>query len=74
MPQLAPPTALVHRSYIAAMEEFRAEGRGGQDDDTTLGRTLRDYGEKWHDPVVFERYVAEVDAAAYPAAPHSVPV
>ncbi|GAA3094011.1 GNAT family N-acetyltransferase [Streptomyces rectiviolaceus] len=73
-PQLALPTGLVHLSFIAAMEEFRAEGRGGDDDDTTLGRTLRDYGDKWHDPVVFERYVAEVRAATYPAEPLSVPV
>ncbi|MEU5581292.1 GNAT family N-acetyltransferase [Streptomyces huasconensis] len=64
MPELAPPTGLVHRSFIAAMEEFRAEGRGGPGDDTTLGATLREYGEKWHDPAVFERYVAEVTAAA----------
>ncbi|MEV0257240.1 GNAT family N-acetyltransferase [Streptomyces sp. NPDC050732] len=74
MPLLVPPTALVHRSYIAAMEEFRSEGRGGDDDDTTLGRTLRDYGEKWHDPAVFARHLAEVSAAAYPAEPYSVPV
>ncbi|MFF1696064.1 GNAT family N-acetyltransferase [Streptomyces sp. NPDC058257] len=74
VPQLAPPSGLVHLSFIAAMEEFRAEGRGGDDDDTTLGRTLRDYGDKWHDPVVFERYVAEVRAAVHPAEPFSVPV
>lgn len=74
MPRLTPPTSLVHHSYIAAMEEFRAEGRGGPDDDTTLGRTLRDYGGQWHDPAVFARYLAEVDAAAHPAVPHSVPV
>ncbi|MGW5738847.1 MULTISPECIES: GNAT family N-acetyltransferase [Streptomyces] len=73
-PRLAPPTGLVRLSFVAAMEEFRAEGRGGPDDDTTLGRTLRDYGDKWHDPVVFERYVAEVDAAVHPAEPYSVPV
>ncbi|MFD4480950.1 MULTISPECIES: GNAT family N-acetyltransferase [unclassified Streptomyces] len=74
VPRLAPPSGLVHLSFIAAMEEFRAEGRGGRDDDTTLGRTLRDYGEKWHDPVVFERYVTEVVTATHPAEPLSVPV
>lgn len=73
-PRLVPPTGLVHHSFIAAMEEFRAEGRGGDDDDTTLGRTLRDYGDKWHDPVVFERYVTEVRAATHPAEPLAVPV
>ncbi|WP_239567691.1 GNAT family N-acetyltransferase [Streptomyces sp. G44] len=74
MPELAPPTGLVHHSYIAAMEEFRAEGRGGPDDDTTLGATLGEYGEKWHDPAVFERYVAEVTAAEHPAGRLGVPV
>ncbi|MGE6734664.1 GNAT family N-acetyltransferase [Streptomyces sp. NPDC059900] len=72
--RLAPPSGRVHLSFIAAMEEFRAEGRGGADDDTTLGRTLRDYGDKWHDPVVFERYVAEVHEAVHPAEPLAVPV
>ncbi|WP_409237292.1 GNAT family N-acetyltransferase [Streptomyces sp. PA5.6] len=74
MPRLAPPSGLVHRSFIAAMEEFRAEGRGGPDDDTTLGATLREYGRRWRDPAVFEAYVAEVRAAEHPTAAHSVPV
>ncbi|MEV2249635.1 GNAT family N-acetyltransferase [Streptomyces sp. NPDC050147] len=74
LPRLVPPTGLVHLSFVAAMEEFRAEGRGGDDDDTTLGHTLREYGDKWHDPAVFERYVAEVRAAVHPAEPFSVPV
>ncbi|MFD4632926.1 GNAT family N-acetyltransferase [Streptomyces sp. NPDC058284] len=74
MPRLALPTAQVHRSYIAAMEEFRAEGQGGPGDDTTLGSTLRHYGARWRDPAVFASYVAEVRAAAYPAEPLAVPV
>ncbi|MFH8606354.1 GNAT family N-acetyltransferase [Streptomyces sp. NPDC018029] len=74
MPRLALPTGLVHRSYLTAMEEFRAEGRGGPDDDTTLGATLRDYGTRWRDRAVFDAYVAEVRAAAHPAEPFAVPV
>ncbi|MEU6824949.1 GNAT family N-acetyltransferase [Streptomyces atriruber] len=74
MPRLAPPTGLVHRSFIAAMEELRAEGQGGPDDDTTLGAALRDYGTRWRDRAVFEQYVAEVRAAAHPTAPLAVPV
>ncbi|MFJ2769523.1 GNAT family N-acetyltransferase [Streptomyces sp. NPDC087300] len=74
MPQLAPPSGLVHHSFITAMEEFRAEGRGGPDDDTTLGRTLRDYAGRWQDPAVFAAYVAEVRGSAYPAEPLGVPV
>ncbi|WP_281181582.1 hypothetical protein [Actinomadura latina] len=30
MPDLVEPVTSVHRSFVAAMEEFRAEGRGGR--------------------------------------------
>lgn len=56
MPQLIAPDARVHASYLAAMDEFRAEGRGGADDDTALGVGLREYGSRWHDPEVFAEY------------------
>jgi predicted acetyltransferase len=58
MPQLTAPDVRVHASYIAALEEFRAEGRGAPDDDSTAGLALREYGERWHDPAVFAEYVA----------------
>ncbi|MFE0107357.1 GNAT family N-acetyltransferase [Streptomyces sp. NPDC059009] len=74
MPRLTPPAGPVHRSFVDAMEEFRAEGRGAPGDDTTLGRVLRDYGGRWQDPEVFAAYVAEVLAAAHPEGPNSVPV
>ncbi|MEU6124213.1 GNAT family N-acetyltransferase [Streptomyces sp. NPDC047123] len=74
MPRLVLPTGLVHRSFVAAMDELRAEGQGGPGDDSALGGTLRHYGSRWRDRAVFETYVAEVRAAAHPAQPHSVPV
>ncbi|MGH3422881.1 MAG: hypothetical protein ACRDOD_25180, partial [Streptosporangiaceae bacterium] len=43
-PGFSPPTSRVRLSFIAAMEEFRAEGRGSATDDTMLGREIRDFG------------------------------
>jgi predicted acetyltransferase len=57
MPGFSPPTSHVRLSFIAAMEEFRAEGRGAWADDTMLGREIRESGLDWHDPGRFEGYV-----------------
>ncbi|AXK37529.1 GNAT family N-acetyltransferase [Streptomyces armeniacus] len=48
------------------MAEFRAEGRGATGDGSTLGRALREYGSRWHDPAVFAEYVEAVRADARP--------
>ncbi|MGP3922587.1 GNAT family N-acetyltransferase [Streptomyces sp. 8N616] len=60
MPQLILPDARVHASYLAAMEEFRAEGRGGPDDDSSVGVSLREYGPTWHDPGAFAEYLGRL--------------
>jgi predicted acetyltransferase len=57
VPTLDLPTLAAHTSFLEAMAEFRAEGRGGADDDTMIGRDLREYGARWHDPAVFAAYV-----------------
>jgi predicted acetyltransferase len=57
MASLIAPTAAVHGSFLAAMAEFRAEGRGGPDDETMIGYEFRTYGERWHDPAGFAAYV-----------------
>ena len=44
MPQLCPPTTQVHLSFLAAMAEFQAEGRGGGADNSMIGRDIRDGG------------------------------
>lgn len=67
MPELVEPTTAVHRSFIAAMEEFRAEGRAG--DGTMIGRELREYGGRWDDPDVFAEYVAQLRAQVHEDAP-----
>ena len=42
MPSLRLPSVEVHASFVEAMAEFLAEGRGSADDDTMVGAELRD--------------------------------
>ena len=72
MPGFTPPTSRVRLSFIGAMEEFRAEGRGAATDDTMLGREIREFGLDWQDPERFEAYVAHLrDQARAGRAPPS---
>jgi predicted acetyltransferase len=57
VPHLVPPTTDVHRSFLASVEEFRAEGRGGPADDSSLGRDMDVVGPAWSDPRGFALYV-----------------
>ena len=66
MPQLAVPHTGVHASFVAAMAEFRAEGRGGPDDDSTIGRDLRESSGRRQRPEGFADYVAAVVAESRP--------
>lgn len=43
MAELVAPVARVHLSYLDAMAEFRAEGRGDIGDDSMVGREIRDH-------------------------------
>ena len=69
MPGFSPPTSRVRLSFIAAMEEFRAEGRGTATDDTMLGREIRDFGLDWQDPERFEAYAGYLRDQAREDAP-----
>jgi predicted acetyltransferase len=69
MPALTPPTVHVHASFLAAMAEFRAEGRGDRQDETTVGNEIRKHGATWHTPDGFARYVAELRAEALEETP-----
>jgi predicted acetyltransferase len=62
MPELVLPTVDVHASFLEAMSEFTAEGRGGASDDSMIGRDLRELGATWHEPGVFAGYVARLCA------------
>ena len=69
MPELARPTITVHRSFLAAMAEFQAEGRGGPADHTMIGGEIRGHAPGWEIPANFERYVRELRAEALEETP-----
>ncbi|MCB5906739.1 GNAT family N-acetyltransferase [Streptomyces pinistramenti] len=58
MPQLIAPTVRVQASFLQAMAEFRAEGRGEEGDGSAVAREIRAYADRWHDPAVFAEYAA----------------
>jgi predicted acetyltransferase len=60
VPDLVPPTATVLDSFLRAMAEFRAEGRGTEDDHTMIGGDLRRYADTWHTPDGFASYLADL--------------
>jgi predicted acetyltransferase len=72
MPELIVPTAAVHASFLEAMDEFAAEGRGGHGDDSSTGRDIRHSSATWAQPDVFARYVAGLVADALPDGPRPV--
>jgi predicted acetyltransferase len=69
MPQLMAPTTRVHFSFLAAMAEYRDEGRGKPDDKTLVGRDIREYGDRWADPAQFAVYIGWLRADALEGAP-----
>lgn len=62
MPILTLPTTAVQASFLEAMAEFRAEGRGGPDDNSMIGHEHRAYGATWSTPAEFARYVQRLRA------------
>ncbi|WP_433222608.1 GNAT family N-acetyltransferase [Dactylosporangium sp. CS-047395] len=69
MPELVLPTADVHQSFLAAMAEFRAEGRGGQDDGSMIAWEMQDYGGSWGTAAGFAAYVSDLRAQAVEDSP-----
>jgi predicted acetyltransferase len=69
MPSLTRPTSRVHASFLAAMSEFAAEGRGAPDDDTMIGQEISRYAGRWADPAAFEEYVGWLCAQAQEESP-----
>jgi predicted acetyltransferase len=67
MPQLVEPDARYHRSFLAAMAEFEAEGRRG--DASMIGQRLLAFGDRWGSAAGFAEYVELERAAADPATP-----
>lgn len=69
MPQLVAPVVRVRTSFVVAMAEFAAEGRGGPGDVSMIGSDIRRYGGRWHRLPVFEEYVTRTRADADEASP-----
>ena len=58
MPELLMPSTAAHTSFLAAMAEFRAEGRGTPDDNSMIGHDHQDFASTW---VTREGFAAYVD-------------
>lgn len=69
MPAFQPPDVNVHASFLAAMAEFQAEGRGSEADDSMVGFEIRTWSARWHDAAVFAEYTAQLRADALEATP-----
>jgi predicted acetyltransferase len=69
MPELVRPTLEVHRSFLAAMAEFRGEGRGGVDDNSMIGLENREFGGTWDTFEGFAAYVQKIRREADEDAP-----
>jgi predicted acetyltransferase len=63
-PELILPDPRVHQSLLAAAKEFQAEGRGGPDDTSMLGREIYRWADRWDDPAEFAAYVRWLRADA----------
>ena len=69
MPELLEPSAALAASFRSAMADFAAEGRGGPEDHSVLGRDLAGFAGQWHTPEGFERYLATLRVEADTATP-----
>ncbi|MFF7411278.1 GNAT family N-acetyltransferase [Streptomyces lydicus] len=63
-PQLIAPTVDVHASFLAAMEEFRAEG-ADRSPHSNLARELRTWRDRWPSAEGFAGYVGTVGGTSY---------
>jgi predicted acetyltransferase len=69
VPGLVLPIVEVRESFVSAMAEFAAEGRGSASDDSMVGREIRDFGPSWHSPQGFAAYVEQIRAEALEETP-----
>lgn len=59
----------VHQSFLVAMAEFQAEGRGAPDDDSMVGAEIRTWSAHWDEAEVFARYTGALRADALEETP-----
>jgi len=58
------PDVNVQASFLAAMTEFQAEGRGAASDDSMVGHEIRTWSARWDNPPAFAEYAADLRAEA----------
>jgi predicted acetyltransferase len=63
------PTVAVAGSFLDAMKEFQAEGRGGPDDDSMIGAEIREWLGRCGTSEGFAAYVAALRAQSWEDAP-----
>lgn len=68
---LLPALMRFHASFLSAMAEFAAEGRGGADDHSMVGSDLRDQAAGWATTEGFAAYVEAVRADALEETPRA---
>ena len=68
MPRLELPGSHVHTSFLAAMAEFRAEGRGAAGDHSMIGGEIRTFSETWDTREGFAKYLSHLSAQTDPTA------
>ena len=58
------PDLSLHASFVEAMREFAAEGRGTPQDDSMIGYEIRTYGATWNSTGGFAAYLDRLRADA----------
>jgi predicted acetyltransferase len=69
VPTLIEPRDGMRLSFAEAMDEFRAEGRGPEDDHSAIGDYLRTHADEWSSDEAFSHFVASVRAEALEETP-----
>ena len=69
VPTLTVPSEDMRRSFAEAMAEFRAEGRGSEDDQSAIGRYLRTRAVGWSSDEAFSVVAASIRADALEETP-----
>jgi predicted acetyltransferase len=69
MPELVAPTVEVRSSFLEAMAEFQAEGRGGPGDNSMIGMEIHAYSATWAMVEGFADYVRQLRAQALEDSP-----
>ncbi|SNY06015.1 GNAT family N-acetyltransferase [Paractinoplanes atraurantiacus] len=69
MPVLAPPVYDVQKSFLEAMAEYEAEGRGAPGDFSNIGSDMRVWSATWSSPEVFRTFVDGLRAQALEETP-----